>query len=80
MNKKLVSNKATALLMLPIAIATASAAGIDPRGMAVAVAVAASASFLIPIGYQPNTMVFGAPVRSLVVIVLALMVPTLYGI
>jgi di/tricarboxylate transporter len=56
---ELVTNNATALLMFPIAIAAAPAAAVDPRGMAVAVAVAASASFLTPIGYQTNTMVYG---------------------
>lgn len=56
---ELVTNNAAALVMFPIAIASAGAAGVDPRAMAVAVAVAASASFITPIGYQTNTMVYG---------------------
>jgi di/tricarboxylate transporter len=56
---ELVTNNAAALLMFPIAISSANAAGVDPRGMAVAVAIAASASFLTPLGYQTNTMVYG---------------------
>lgn len=56
---ELVTNNAAALLMFPIAVSAAAAAGVDPRGMAVAVAIAASASFLTPLGYQTNTMVYG---------------------
>ena len=56
---ELVTNNAAAIVMFPIAIASSDAAGVDPRAMAIAVAVAASASFLTPIGYQTNTMVYG---------------------
>ena len=38
---------------------TAAAVDADPRAYAIAVAVAASASFLTPIGYQTNTIVYG---------------------
>ena len=56
---ELVTNNAAAVVMFPIAFAAAQAEGLDPRLVAVAVAVSASASFLTPIGYQTNTMVFG---------------------
>lgn len=56
---ELVTNNAAAVVMFPIALASASAAEVDPRAMAIAVAVSASASFLTPIGYQTNTMVYG---------------------
>jgi di/tricarboxylate transporter len=56
---ELVSNAAAALLVFPIAVAAADSLGADPRGFAIAVAVAASASFLSPVGYQTNTMVYG---------------------
>lgn len=89
---EVVTNNAAALLLFPVAVTAAPAAGIDPRGMAVAVAVAASASFLTPLGYQTNTMVYGpggyrlsdylkvgTPLTILVVAVLVLMIPLLYS-
>jgi di/tricarboxylate transporter len=56
---EVVTNNVAAVLMVPIAWPVAEAVGTDPRSFAVAVAIAASASFLTPIGYQTNTMVYG---------------------
>lgn len=56
---ELITNNAAAVLMFPVAIAAAQASGAEPRSFAWAVALAASASFLTPVGYQTNTMVYG---------------------
>jgi di/tricarboxylate transporter len=56
---ELVTNNAAAVLVYPVAMAVAATTGLEPRELAMAVAVMASASFLTPIGYQTNTMVYG---------------------
>ena len=56
---ELVTNVAAAALMVPIALDVATRVGADPRGWAIGVAIMASSSFLTPIGYQTNTIVYG---------------------
>jgi di/tricarboxylate transporter len=55
-----VTNNAVAIVVTPVAIALGLQLGLDPRPLVVAVMVAASASFATPIGYQTNTLVYGA--------------------
>ncbi len=57
---ELVTNNAVAVLMTPIAVGLATSLGADPRPFVIAVMFAASASFATPIGYQTNTLVYGA--------------------
>lgn len=90
---ELLSNNAAAALMLPVATATAIDGGLDPRAMALVVLIGASCSFLSPIGYQTNLMVYslggyrfsdfsrvGAPLTLATLIVTPIVLPLVIGL
>jgi di/tricarboxylate transporter len=56
---QLISNTATALIIIPIAVAAALELGISPRPVLMSVAVAAGASFLTPVATPVNLIVMG---------------------
>lgn len=54
-----ISNAAVAVMLAPIGVMLASILGVDPRPFLVAICFGASCSFMTPMGYQTNMMVFG---------------------
>lgn len=89
---ELVTNTAAAALMIPVGLSISAETGTDPRMLAVAVLIAASCSFLSPVGYQTNLMVFslggyrfsdfarvGAPLTISTVVTCAAIIPVAFG-
>jgi di/tricarboxylate transporter len=56
---ELVTNNAAAVLLFPFCLETARLYDADPRPFLIALILSASASFMTPIGYQTNMMVYG---------------------
>lgn len=55
----MLTNNGAVALIFPIALSIAESQGLNPRPIIVAVTLAASMSFVTPIGYQTNLMVYG---------------------
>ena len=88
---QLISNMATALIMIPIAVSAAAELDISARPMLMAVAVAAAAAFLTPVATPANLMVMapggyrfadywklGLPLLVLFVVVATFLVPVIW--
>ncbi|WP_456484570.1 SLC13 family permease [Desulfurobacterium sp.] len=54
-----ITNLAAASITFPIAVSVARKLSVEPKAFVLAVAFAASASFITPIGYQTNLLVYG---------------------
>jgi di/tricarboxylate transporter len=88
---QILSNNATAVLMVPIAVSTAIGIGVDPKPFIIGICFGASACFATPIGYQTNLLVYtpggyrfsdylkmGIPLNLLVLILATLLIPVFW--
>ncbi|MGD9998510.1 MAG: SLC13 family permease [Ilumatobacteraceae bacterium] len=90
---ELLSNNAAAALMLPIALGVVDQTGLSERAFVMAVIIGASCSFITPLGYQTNTMVYGlggykytdftrlgAPLTAMVIVISVITIPLVIGL
>jgi di/tricarboxylate transporter len=89
---QVISNTATALIIIPISVVTATQMGISPEPVLMCVCIAAAASFLTPVATPTNLMVmepgtykfgdywkFGLPFMIWFFIVAVFWVPVVWG-
>jgi len=87
----ILSNNATAVLLLPIAISTAVTLGVNPKPFIVGVCFGASACYATPIGYQTNLLVYspggyrfsdyiklGLPLNLIVILLASVLIPMVW--
>jgi di/tricarboxylate transporter len=88
----MVTNIASAVFMFPIAMTMAASLGVDGMPFVIVVMVGASCSFISPMGYQSNLMVYrpggykfvdfvkiGVPLTILVGVITIWMTPLLWS-
>jgi di/tricarboxylate transporter len=85
---ELITNNAAAVLMFPFCLETAKLYDASPLPFVIALMLAASASFMTPVGYQTNMMVYGpggyqfsdflkigAPLNAMLAVVAVTLIP-----
>ncbi|MEP0902156.1 SLC13 family permease [Nodosilinea sp. FACHB-13] len=90
---ELLSNNAAVILMIPIAAGVATSLELNPIAFIFTVTFAASNSYITPIGYQTNTMVYGPggykffdftrvglPLNIILTVITPLLIAWLYGL
>lgn len=90
---EVLSNNAAVVLMIPIAVKVGESMGLDALSFMYVVTFAASNSYLAPIGYQTNTMIYapggykfldytrvGLPLTITLTLITPLLVMKIYGI
>jgi di/tricarboxylate transporter len=90
---EILSNNAAVVLMIPIAVKVAETVSLNPLAFMYAVTFAASNSYLAPIGYQTNTMIYspggykfgdftriGAPLNLILTLLTPYLIIKIYGL
>lgn len=89
----IISNNASVVLLVPVAISVAEKLNMNPLAFVLAVMFASSMSFLTPVGYQTNAMIFsagnykfrdfikvGAPLSILLVVISTILIVKFWGL